>query len=233
MSLPKRPRHPYGELVDGVTTQNHPLYATWSLMLRRCYCDAVADYPRYGGRGITVCRSWWQFKNFVQDMGQKPSPKHSIERVKNDQGYKKSNCVWATKTEQCLNRRMFKNNKTGATGVKLLRNGTYDTYFHFEGERFRIGVFADVKIAETARKDFVKLFKKDPDAARQRACAEKVAVKSSTGIHGVTPLDDGFVARATIDGERTYIGYFKTVSEAENARLEFIASRNRKPQKRG
>lgn len=233
MSLPKRPRHPYGELVDGVTTQNHPLYPTWTMMMRRCYSPNVVDYPRYGGRGIRVCREWWQFRKFVQDMGVKPSRLHSIERLKNNRGYNKSNCVWATKTEQCINRRIFKNNKTGVTGVRLLENGTYEVIFQREHESFRLGCFPTLQSAKSTRIAFVELFNQDPQAAREWAYCEKVSVKSSTGVHGVTPLDDGFVARATIDGKRTYIGYFKTVSEAENARLEFIASRNRKPQKRG
>ena len=62
---------------------------------------------RYGGRGITVCDQWNDFETFVSDMGEKPSPNHSLERLDNNLGYSPDNCVWATDAEQTANRNVY------------------------------------------------------------------------------------------------------------------------------
>lgn len=79
-------------------------YVAWQGMLRRCYETQNKSYLNYGGRGITVCARWFKFENFFADMGQ-PIAGMSLERVKNKLGYSKSNCKWATTTEQNNNRR--------------------------------------------------------------------------------------------------------------------------------
>lgn len=62
-------------------------------------------YHSYGGRGISICKRWDKFENFISDMGSKPTEKHSIDRINNDGNYTPSNCRWATKKEQVRNRR--------------------------------------------------------------------------------------------------------------------------------
>lgn len=75
-------------------------------MLSRCHKRSNRAYKRYGGRGIKVCDRWREdFKNFLADVGYRPSPKHSLDRIKNNQGYKPGNVRWATRSEQNNNRR--------------------------------------------------------------------------------------------------------------------------------
>jgi hypothetical protein len=73
--------------------------------MHRCYNIKDKDYPRYGARGITVCKRWLDFEKFALDMGDKPSPQHSIDRIDNDKGYSKNNCRWVTMKEQTNNTR--------------------------------------------------------------------------------------------------------------------------------
>lgn len=85
-----------------------PEHSTWRGMIGRCYNKNNPAYSEYGGRGITVDNRWLGedgFSNFLSDMGRRPSKKHSIDRKRNNKGYSKANCRWATKEEQSRNRR--------------------------------------------------------------------------------------------------------------------------------
>lgn len=80
-------------------------YNTWATMIQRCTNPNATGYKSYGGRGIRVCKRWFKFDNFFEDMGLKPSPKLTLERVNNGLGYNKKNCRWATMKQQQRNRR--------------------------------------------------------------------------------------------------------------------------------
>jgi hypothetical protein len=74
-------------------------------MIQRCSNPNYIGYANYGERGITVCEEWQSFDRFLADMGPKPAPRHTIERLDNELGYSKANCVWATQQVNLNNRR--------------------------------------------------------------------------------------------------------------------------------
>ncbi len=79
-------------------------YKSWVGMKSRCFNPSEHYFKRYGGRGIAICKEWEKsFESFFDDMGERPSPKHSLDRIENDGNYEPGNCRWATKKEQAQN----------------------------------------------------------------------------------------------------------------------------------
>ena len=84
-------------------------YSIWSTMIKRCVNKNNKSFPDYGGRGIIVCDRWVNdFSAFYEDMGKRPTSKHSIDRIEVNGNYEPENCKWSTKTEQANNTRRNK-----------------------------------------------------------------------------------------------------------------------------
>lgn len=83
-----------------------PEHRAWVEMKRRCSDSSRPGYHNYGGRGIKVAAQWLNdFSQFLADMGTKPSPEYSLDKIDNDKDYGPDNCRWANKITQARNQR--------------------------------------------------------------------------------------------------------------------------------
>lgn len=88
---------------QNTTTYKSGAWYSWHAMKQRCLDPNHKSYPRYGGRGITICPEWLVFENFYRDMGDRPEGT-TIDRVNNSKGYYPGNCRWATLSQQQRNK---------------------------------------------------------------------------------------------------------------------------------
>ena len=95
-------KHGHATRKKGLTAE----YTCWQAMKARCKNPSQDSWKYYGGRGIKVCPEWRDsFSVFFRDMGTRPSPSHSIDRINPDGDYEPGNCRWATLSQQRRNRR--------------------------------------------------------------------------------------------------------------------------------
>lgn len=87
------------------TKSRNIIYSKWSGMKRRCLNKNDKSYPRYGGTGVTISKSWLDFVNFYSDMSSSYFVGASLDRIDNDKGYSKENCRWVPLNQQSKNRR--------------------------------------------------------------------------------------------------------------------------------
>lgn len=99
----------------------HPFYACWYNMIQRCTDNEHPSWARYGGRGVTVCENWRDFKNFKLDMFGSWRQGLELERLDNNAGYFKDNCCWATRQQQCRNKESNILTEEAVATMRLLR----------------------------------------------------------------------------------------------------------------
>jgi len=114
-------------------------YQSWIHMIKRC-TKPNNRWDRYGGRGIKVCERWMNdFLLFLEDVGKKPSPKLTLERIDNDKDYEPGNVRWATRWEQSLNRGLRSDNLSGYQGIYRYAHGKYEGRLYIGGVCLRTG----------------------------------------------------------------------------------------------
>lgn len=104
LAIARIPKHGHARHVVSKTAT----YRAWEDMNARCNRPTHKNFSSYAGRGITVCQRWQNFQNFLEDMGERPNARLSLDRENNDGNYEPSNCRWATKSQQMSNRRRRK-----------------------------------------------------------------------------------------------------------------------------
>jgi hypothetical protein len=128
-------------------------------MKQRCSNPNNVKYEYYGGRGIKVCDKWLSFPNFLEDVGDKPSSKHTLDRIDNDKGYSPDNVRWATQREQNFNQKLSKRNTSGVTGVSFDKDRkAWTVRMKVDGRYKFFGYYEDKTEAIKRRKEVEKLW---------------------------------------------------------------------------
>ena len=136
---------------------SNPLYWVWNAMRQRCTNPNHKEYKNYGSRGITVCEEWMQgFEAFYRDMGDRPTDKHTLDRIDNNGNYEKSNCEWATQSVQNYNKGVGVRNTSGYVGVYYQKNrGTWMALIKVNKKIIYIGSYKTALEANISRDEYI------------------------------------------------------------------------------
>lgn len=135
-------------------------YGIWRGIIARCTKPNRKEYQEYGGRGIKVCDEWLTFARFFKDMGWRPSEAHSIDRIDVNGHYEPSNCRWATRSVQNLNKRP--RSEFPGTRRKRTSSGGVEARIMVDGKQIHLGTF---KTNEEASEAYEKVRKQAIEAS--------------------------------------------------------------------
>lgn len=151
------PNEPLHRICDTHGMSDTSEYVAWCNMISRCYNSNNTSYKNYGGSGVSVCARWkTSFEKFYTDMGNRPSARHSLDRIDPYGDYSKENCRWATPDTQSRNKRLHHSNKTGIPGVHYIPNLSsrrpWRASIFVDYRNIYIGIFETIEEAATARR---------------------------------------------------------------------------------
>lgn len=142
-------------LRHAIKGKEKPEYRSWLSMKQRCYNKNNKSFVDYGARGITVCERWKNsYKNFYEDMGDKPDENYSLDRINVYEGYSPDNCRWANRLTQNRNTRIDKKSSSGFRGVHW--NSGHKRWHAKIGlnyKKINLGYYENLEDAIQARKD--------------------------------------------------------------------------------
>lgn len=135
-----------------------PEYKSWQSMKSRCLNPKATGYEYWGGRGIKICDRWLNsFENFLADMGKRPEGA-TLNRIDNDGNYEPQNCKWSFISEQQLNKRIQKNNRSGYKHIHYIdseqRKKKWVVSISYNGKQHNIGRYTTLDEAIIARDTF-------------------------------------------------------------------------------
>lgn len=131
----------------------NPAYKCWENMVQRATNHKVSGAHNYCGRGIKVCDRWRvSFEWFLEDMGSRPSRRHSIDRIDVDGNYEPGNCRWATPSEQGINKRYIRG-RPGSIG--RCASGKWRAQISRDNKTYHLGTHVTENQAEQAIEDFL------------------------------------------------------------------------------
>lgn len=202
----------------------HPLYSTWEAMKQRCYDKKAKNYHLYGGRGIRVCDRWLDkykgFKNFIEDIGDKPEPynKYSLDRKDVNGNYEKNNCRWATWSEQQTNKRI---SPVSGHNFIYLKNNTYTYRRVIDKKVITLKSATTLEDTISIGKKFEELLNKKLDYSY--LLSEKNIAEYRSNIPGVYWRSDKQMwrVRRKYNGKKINLGTYLTIEESESIALEW------------
>ncbi len=150
-------------LIGRATTHglsHHNLCKKWLVMKDRCHNHRNKGYKNYGGRGITVCDEWRNdFKAFydhVTHLEHYDEPGMSLDRERNNEGYKPGNVRWTTRHIQSVNSRIKSNNTSGYTGVSYFKlKGRWSSRIAIHGDAIFLGYYDSPQQAVAVRNNYI------------------------------------------------------------------------------
>ena len=142
-----------------VTVKGMAEHEAYTGMKSRCYNKNRKSYKNYGGRGIGVCERWrGSFSLFLKDMGLRPHPSFSLDRIDNNKDYAPENCRWADRTTQNVNQRGY--GAVKSRGVTMRKDGKYKANIYKHKKAYYLGAFDTEEQAAKAYRDrFKELYK--------------------------------------------------------------------------